>query len=212
MKGLGDLPEVMPLCPRGSTDNPEMYTISIDRYFSYRGSLPFIPFIRWGTLPDTADARCESYVTGNPYIMSLWSGRLTNVVAPDSESILGRREFRVGGKRAKGPHPVAKFPNRDASSKVVAIARRALQLWFLLDRPETADKEDLLLFIDDCDAKFYGRRGRRFAQELLSTQSFYHDIRAGRGYNRVRSKKGTIEDASPAHEFDRLYKILEHTA
>ena len=103
-----------------------------------------------------------------------------------------------------------KFPNHDVDDKVVAIASRARHLWFFPDRPETADKDDLLLCIDYNEGKYYGRQGRRISQEFLPTQSFYHSSRTERDYNRVRSKKGTLVDASPSHEFGRLYKILEH--
>ena len=83
-----------------------MYNIAIDRYFTYRDS---IPFIWWGTLADTSDSHYGSYVAGNPFIFPLWGGFLTNVVAPDSASDLERREFRVGGKRDKGHRPLRNF-------------------------------------------------------------------------------------------------------
>ena len=165
-----------------------------------------------GDLSDSADTHYESYVACNPSDLSLWSCCLTNDVAPESDPALEQHEFRVGGKLAKGPSPVVKFPKRDVDGKVGAIARRSLRLLFLLRRPETEDKGGRLLFIYDSDAKDYGRQGRRFIQELLPTQSLYRASHAERNYNRFLSKKGTLEDSTPAHEFNRLYKTLEHTA
>ena len=44
--------------------------------------------------------------------------------------------------------------------------------WFLLGNPETADKDDLLLFHSGDNAKFYDRQERRPIQELASAHSF----------------------------------------
>ena len=179
-----------------------MYNISIERYFNYR---EHIPFIRWESLSGSAESHYASYVAGNP--SNPRSRCSTNGVGASAE----HHEFRVGGKRHKGPTPVKKFPDREVEDNVISIARRAIRLRFFLDHPETADNDDHLLFIDDSDSMHYGRQGRRFAHELLSTQSFYHAIRDERDCNRVRVKKGILDYPAPAHEFSRLYKILEET-
>ena len=77
--------------------------------------------------------------------------------------------------------------------------------------PDHAVDGDLLLFIGGSDGVHYGCHGRRFARELFRAQSFYHSHMDERGRNRVRAKQGTFDDPTPAREFNRLYKISEHT-
>ena len=132
-------------------------------------------------------------MAGNPLGLSLWTWCAFNLrrdLARPSIPVLEQCVFRVSGKRAKWPAPVDRFPQHDVDGKVETIARMALRLWFLLGLQDTADNDDLILITDENDARYYGRQGRRFLQELVSNQSFYHSNRAERDHNASGRKGG----------------------
>lgn len=83
----------------------------------------------------------------------------------------------------KGPRPASRHPQSVVGERLLHIGAGSLRLRFLLGTPQTADKDDLLLFQSDGDAKFYDSHGRRPIQELVPTQSFYHANRDGREFN-----------------------------
>ena len=167
-----------PLPQWGYSGNPQLHNLDVGRYFTDR---VHIPFIRWGTLSDSANTHYDDDVAGNPFIryqLFFCNRNTCTQSAPpvsNSPENLDCHEFRVGGKRPKDPKPASTHPQRAVDERILKIGTKSLRIWFLLDNPQTEDKGDLLLRRSDGDSEFYARQGRRFIQELAPAQSFYNE-------------------------------------
>ena len=117
-------------------DRPQSHAIAITRYNDTRGH---IPLVNWETISDSAESCYESYVAGNSSIRS------PLCFCPNSKLPRGFRsygnpndthEFRMCGKRAQGPTPSITHHQREATDKVLEIARVSMRVLFYLITPQ----------------------------------------------------------------------------
>ena len=110
----------------------------------------------------------------------------------------------------KGPRLFVNSPKIDVGEKIIAISRRAIRLFFYLIArkpmaemicyfPSTISTVANMAAKDGCSSQSF----RLLRDSTILTAMKETSIA-------LAQKKGTLADASPAHEFNRLYTNLEH--
>ena len=88
-----------------------------------------------------------------------------------------------------GGPPKIHHGKREVTSEVDRTMRTAFHLWFLLDLPQYADKDDLELFTEP-DPVYYARQGMDFANEMNVAKSPHMASREERDAYRPMLREG----------------------
>ena len=198
-------------------DDPILIQVAISRFWEFREHRPFI---RWETLSDSADSTYGAYVTGNPNARgqrerdSATCACLCNGPYFATDPHNWADFSHVGGKKGGGESPKIHHGKRQVTLEADQAMRTALRLWFPLDRPQYADKDDLELFAEP-DPVYYARQGRGFAKEMNVAKSPHMASRKERDAYRSRLREGkaprdtkTGRCLCQAGEFNLMYRQL----
>ena len=131
--------------------------------------------------------------------------------APDPHNWAG--DFNAGG--ANGcVTPQIRHPMREVALELKHAMRTAWRLWFLLGRPQYAEREDLDLFLDP-EPVYYARHGRGYGLETNAAKSFHMENRNGGDAYRSRLREGDVPRVAEtgrcsrqADECDMMYGKL----
>ena len=104
--------------------------------------------------------------------------------------MMGAPDYHMGGKIG-GSAPEEIRPRRAFTPELEVTMRSALHMWFLLDRPQYDDREDMNLF-NQPDAVYGARQGRDFIREITASRNPHKESRAERDAYRSRHREGTF--------------------